>query len=268
MKHKLLAAALVLGLLTAVIPSAGAVSLLIDSAPAHVALTVRNQTTYVPIRAVTNLLVSGAAISWENHQAVVRAPNLTLTVRPGNRYLNANGRLLYIKDGVRAEGGSVMVPIRVLAKALGASVVWSATAGTVSVKRGSGTIPSGGNFYDSAAVYWLSRIISAESCGEPLAGKLAVGNVVLNRVASPDFPNCIYDVIFDSRWGGQFEPVKNGTIYDMPTEESVIAAKLCLDGASVVGSSLFFLNPAKAANFWTVQHRPYIASIGSHQFYA
>ncbi|NCC69823.1 MAG: cell wall hydrolase, partial [Clostridia bacterium] len=90
----------------------------------------------------------------------------------------------------------------------------------------------------------------------------------LNRVASPDFPDCIYDVIFDDRWGGQFEPVKNGTINDMPTEESILAAKLCLDGASVVGNSLFFLNPAKAANFWTTQNRDYVATIGSHQFYA
>lgn len=268
MKKRILAAALAFGLLAAAAPAALAISLEIDGAPAEIPCSVRSCTTYVPIRAVTNLLVPGAAISWENNQAVVRTADLVITARPGNCYLDANGRMLYIKDGVGVENGSVMVPVRVLAKALGASVDWNPATDTVSVKRGSGTILSGDRYYDSAAVYWLSRIISAESAGEPLAGKLAVGNVVLNRVASPDFPCCIYDVIFDSRWGGQFEPAMNGTIYDAPTAESVLAAKLCLDGARVVGNSLFFLNPEKSSNFWTMQNRPFIATIGSHQFYA
>ncbi len=240
----------------------------IDNAPANVALSVRNWTTYVPLRAVTNMLRPDAQVSWENGQAVVRAANLTVVARPGACYLSANGRILYIKDGVRAENGSTLVPVRALAKALGASVTWEGASDTVYVNSGSGTITPGDQFYDSAAVYWLSRIIHAESTAEPLAGKLAVGNVVLNRVASPDFPDCIYDVIFDDRWGGQFEPVQNGTIYDMPDEESVLAAKMCLDGASVAGDSLFFLNPEKSSNFWTMNNRDYVATIGSHQFYA
>lgn len=268
MKKHLIAAILSLGLLISVIPAAGATSLQIDSRQASISLSVINNTTYVPLRAVTNMLVGGAAISWENGFAVVRTSNLTLTARPGACYLDANGRMLYIKDGIKAFNGVTMVPIRVLAKALGASVTWNPATDTVKVSSGSGTITTGNNYYDSAAVYWLSRIISSESGSEPLLGKLAVGNVVLNRVASPDFPDNIYDVIFDPRWGGQFEPVSNGTIYNMPTEESVLAAKLCLDGASVVGNSLYFLNPAKSSNFWTTQNCIYVATIGSHQFYS
>lgn len=76
--------------------------------------------------------------------------------------------------------------------------------------------------YNADDLYWLARIISAESRGESLDGKIAVGNVVLNRVASSDFPDTIYGVIFDDRWGGQFEPVRNGTIYQTPTEDSVL----------------------------------------------
>jgi len=268
MKKQILALTLMLGLLATAVPGARATSLLVDNAPATIALSVHNSTTYVPLRAVTNMLSPNAAISWDGTQAVVNTSSLTLTARPGDCYLNANGRMLYIKDGVKVENGTTMVPVRALAKALGASVDWNGAADTVVIISGSGTITSGEKFYDSAAVYWLSRIISAESCSEPLAGKLAVGNVVLNRVANPDFPDCIYDVIFDDRWGGQFEPVKNGTIYDMPTQDSVMAAKLCLDGASAAGNSIYFLNPVKAANFWTTQNCTYIATIGSHQFYA
>ena len=115
---------------------------------------------------------------------------------------------------------------------------------------------------------WLSRIIEAESRDEPLTGKIAVGNVILNRVASSEFPGSIYGVIFDCNWGIQFEPVANGTIYNTPSEESILAAKLCLDGASVVGNSLYFLNPVKASNFWATQSCIYISTIGNHQFYA
>ena len=94
-----------------------------------------------------------------------------------------------------------------------------------------------------------------------------MGNVVLNRVADGGFPNTIYGVIFDDRWGGQFEPVRNGTIYDEPTEESVLAAKLCLEGANTAGDSLYFLAPALTTNHWIMQNRTYRTTIGSHWFY-
>ncbi len=268
MRRQILALILSVGLLTAVVPSARATSLQFHSKQVNVTLSEQNCTTYVPLRTMTYLLLPGASVSWEGGQAVVRTSKLTITARPGDCYLIANGRYLYIADGVKAANGITLVPVRVLAKAMGATVSWDAATDTVIVTSGSGAIASGDSYYDSASVYWLSRIISAESASEPLKGKIAVGNVVLNRVASADFPDCIYDVIFDSRWGGQFEPVSNGTIYDMPTEESVIAAKLCLDGASAVGNSIYFLNPEKSSNFWAMNNCEYVATIGNHKFYA
>ena len=113
----------------------------------------------------------------------------------------------------------------------------------------------------------MSRIISAESRGEPLAGKLAVGTVVLNRVASSQFPDTIYGVIFDDKWGVQFTPTANGTIYQEPTAESVLAAKLCLDGAREAGDSLYFLAPKIATNHWVMENRELVAIIGNHWFY-
>ena len=113
----------------------------------------------------------------------------------------------------------------------------------------------------------MARIISAESRGEPLLGKLAVGTVVLNRVASDEFPDSIYDVIFDNQWGIQFQPVANGTIYNEPTEESMLAAKLCLDGARVAGDSLYFLAPELTDNHWIMENREYVTTIGCHWFY-
>jgi N-acetylmuramoyl-L-alanine amidase len=87
-------------------------------------------------------------------------------------------------------------------------------------------------------------------------------------VASREFPNTVRGVIFDNRWGIQFTPVANGTIYQNPTQESIRAAKLCLEGARTAGNSLYFLNPAESSNFWVVNNRPYVTTIGSHSFYA
>ena len=116
-------------------------------------------------------------------------------------------------------------------------------------------------------LYWLSRIISAEARGESLTGQIAVGNVVLNRMASPKYPNTIYDVIFDRNGGVQFEPVSNGTVHQPPTETSIQAAKLALKGVNVVGESMFFFNPDLSPGTWIVNNRTYYKTIGAHRFY-
>ncbi|SET62350.1 N-acetylmuramoyl-L-alanine amidase [Natronincola peptidivorans] len=117
-------------------------------------------------------------------------------------------------------------------------------------------------------IYWLSRIIHAEAQGEPYQGKVAVGNVVLNRVRSSKFPNTIYGVIFDRQEGFiQFSPVIDGTIYNTPNRDSIQAATEALNGVRPVGDALYFLNPRKATNFWIVGNRKYMLTIGDHDFY-
>lgn len=264
-KKAMVALVLALGLSTGV----SAASLRVDGAAVNsdVSPKVIENTTYVSLRAVTQALRQDATISWEG-QAVIRADGLTMTAQPGNSYIEANGRALYVPNAVRSEGGRVMVPVRVLAKAFDAQVYWDAATGDIDIVRGSGAIASGDAVYSADDLYWLSRIISAESQGESMAGKIAVGNVVLNRVKSSDFPDTIYGVIFDSRWGGQFTPASNGTIYHEPTPESVLAAKLSLEGANTVGDSLYFLAPDLAKNHWTMSNRTYVATIGNHWFYS
>lgn len=265
---RILSALLILCLITALAPSAHAVSLSVNGTAVTENISLCYSVTYVPLRATTYLLCPGASVSWDNGKAVVRTSGITLTARPGDCYIDANGRKLFVKDGVKLINGCTLIPARVLAKAIDASVFWDGATQKVTLKSGSNTIASEDEYYNSDSVYWLSRIINAESTGEPIFGKIAVGNVVLSRVASPDFPDDIYDVIFDDVGGVQFTPVSNGTIYNSPSEESVLAAKLCLDGASVVGGSLFFLNPAIATSSWIVRNRAFVATIGNHSFYA
>lgn len=259
---------LLAGLMTAslTLPSA-AVSLTVDGRDrtAEAKATIINDTTYVSLRAVSAMLNSSVFVEWKNGGASVTTHDMSLTARPGDSYLQVNGRCLYVKHGVKLINNSTMVPIRVLAAAMGGTVDWDQATGTAILTTGDGT-PEPAT-YNKDELYWLSRIISAESRGEPLQGKIAVGNVILNRVASKEFPNTIYDVIFDRQWGVQFEPTINGTVYDAPTDESIVAAKLCLEGVDIAGDSLYFLAPNLTQNHWIMNNRTYVTTIGCHWFY-
>ena len=125
----------------------------------------------------------------------------------------------------------------------------------------------GKDFYNKDDLYWLSRIIHAESQGEPLRGKIAVGNVIINRKNRSEYPNTIKAVIFDRKYGTQFTPVANGSIYNTPNSDSIKAAKIVLDGYSLDHDMIFFLNPRVATNFWITQNKSFVMKIGNHAFY-
>ena len=231
----------------------------------EVAVQVCDQTTYVSYWPIVEALYPDAVAYWEGDHAVVQASGLTMNICPTSTYLEVNGRYLWVPDGFRMSGQVILVPVRVLGQALGATVTWDGAANTVRIQSGSGPIASGSQVYQSDVVYWLSRIINAESGNQPLEGKIAVGNVVLNRVASSIFPDTVYEVIFQRN---QFTPVRNGSIYKTPNAESVIAAKLCLEGVNTAGNSLYFVNPRVSPNSWASRNRPYVATIGAHAFFA
>ena len=94
-----------------------------------------------------------------------------------------------------------------------------------------------------------------------------MGNVVLNRVADKQFPNTVKEVIFDDKYAIQFEPVENGTVYDEPTDSAVLAAKISLEGADVIGPALYFYAPALSPVNWINQNRPFYMTIGCHDFH-
>ena len=133
-------------------------------------------------------------------------------------------------------------------------------------------IPGGEDYYElyfpSEELFWLSQIIHAEAWQQPLAGQIGVGNVVLNRVDSPDFPSTVFDVIFDMDHNIiQFEPISNGSVYSQPDEMARIAACLCLEGYNTVGDSLYFVNPAFGSG-WFDSSLDLTVTIGDHNFYS
>lgn len=112
----------------------------------------------------------------------------------------------------------------------------------------------------------LARLIHSEAQGEPYAGKVAVGTVVLNRVADDRYPDTIRDVIYEVVNGYYaFSPVLDGTIYEPAAEESKLAAReaIAFDGQGQ--GSIFFYNPETATNHWNAT-REETKRIGQHVF--
>ncbi len=240
----------------------------LDGNTAQIGALLIGTTTYVPFDDANTAFSNGTArIGGSTDEMYAESP--FVTVRAGNShcYIEAEGRYIGASKSVEING-MLYVPIRSLAKAYGADVKWDDDTRSVDVYRSSKVIESGDKYYRADEVYWLSRIISAEARGESMEGKILVGNVILNRVKSPEFPDTIYGVIFDNRFGVQFTPTADKSIYVEPTADSVIAAKICLDGYSLSDKALYFLNPAWATSFWVPNNRPYIMTVGSHDFYA
>ncbi|MBQ9746466.1 MAG: cell wall hydrolase [Clostridia bacterium] len=227
-----------------------------------------NDTTYVPLRAMCELF-GADSISWNDgtKTATINARGIKIYITQGNTYITANGRYFASGEPVRNIEGRLYVPVRLMASAFASTVAWDGASYTVKIDDSGKAPASGENYYDANDVYWLSRIIYAESGAEPFRGKIAVGNVVMNRVASTQFPNSVYGVIFDKKHGTQFSPVSSGTIYKTPNTDSVIAAKICLEGYSINSKVLYFMNPRLATTNWISKNRPYAFTIGSHNFY-
>ncbi len=197
----------------------------------------------------------------------VTSDSLIFECRVGDVFVRANGRCLFCRNGVCEDFGAVTSPVSVIAEALGLGVRES--DGDLLFEGEASFLESADSYYCSEDLYWLSRIISCESMSESFLGKIAVGNVVMNRAASPDFPNDVKGVVFDSRYGiVQFSPVSGGYIYNDPDPESVDAAKLCLEGVSLSDTILYFMNPALADTTWISDNREAVMTIGRHTFYS
>ncbi len=117
--------------------------------------------------------------------------------------------------------------------------------------------------YSKREIDLLARLVRAEAEIEPFRGKIAVACVVLNRVASPTFPDTIKEVIYQKN---QFQPVMNGKINQPTDEESIQAVHAAInEQRNLAGDSLFFYNPDIATSRW-LDSRATTLVIGNHVF--
>jgi len=219
---------------------------------------VKQGVTYVPLRTLLDAF-GGWEVWWNHNSGTAEASgSARLTADPAAGTVTVNGT--HHTGRVTVENGRTYVPLRLVAEALGGRAEWDGYLDGAAVT-------SPGAEYDAADLYWLARIICAESGAEPMEGQIAVGNVVLNRVASREFPDTIPGVIFDRVDAVQFEPVENGTVYDSPAESSVEAAMRVLDGEEAVEDVMYFYAPALSRGVWINANRTYSTTIGCHRFY-
>ena len=227
-----------------------------------------NGILYLPLRAFANAL-GDAKVSYNSSTktATLSMSGLYLTATDGGFVTYANDRPLFsFSPNVLMSNGKMYIPAQALTKALGVEIKTQTTK-EVTVSGKYTPLTHASKFYREDEVYWLSKIISAESGGESLIGQIAVGDVIMNRVKSNLYPNTIYGVIFDRKYGVQFSPTLDGSIYKDPTYTATLAAKICLEGTSLSDNALFFLNPKTAESNWIVRSREYAYTIGGHDFY-
>lgn len=195
-------------------------------------------------------------ITWEEGVFVARAQDVYMTASCGDLYLQINGRYLPVEGGIQqADDGAAWLPVRVLATALGAQVAWT---GQVELTTGGSPLTEATRPYSDEDLDILSRVIQHEAGYEPLMGRIAVGNVIMNRVHSSSFPNTVSGVVYARN---QFPGATNATA----REGAILAAKLALEGVNVVPGAYYFNGVGKPC--WASRNKAHLYTIGGHAFY-
>jgi len=108
--------------------------------------------------------------------------------------------------------------------------------------------------------YLLANLIYCEAGGEPYAGQLAVGAVVINRVLSGVYPDTVTGVIYQNK---QFSPAGSGRLAlalseNRATAACYKAADEAMAGQTNVGNCVYFRTPIEGLTG---------IRIGGHIFY-
>lgn len=95
--------------------------------------------------------------------------------------------------------------------------------------------------YNETEFDMLCYVLQSEvgDCSE--ASKMAVANVIINRVKSPLFPDSIYDVLTQA---DQFTAVYNYYYgYSVPSQNTIDCARAALSGSDNTGGAVYYYSP-------------------------
>jgi len=112
----------------------------------------------------------------------------------------------------------------------------------------------------------FERIVEAEVGGNNYEGKLAVANVILNRVQSSRFPNTLKEVVFAKK---QFSPISDGRYYTIKvTETAKQVVQDALNGSRIVENDVYyFCTPTAPGKGWFETDLRKVGYIAPHNFY-
>ena len=116
----------------------------------------------------------------------------------------------------------------------------------------------------------LSMNVYFEARNQPLAGQVAVAQVTMNRVASPDYPDDVCGVVYQHK---QFSWYWDGKS-DVPREEEAWVRAQMVAGAVLAGSGHQKFMDVDITHYHAVYVQPYwaptmqlVAQVGDHKFY-
>lgn len=228
---------------------------------------IRSGMPYVSLADMAQALGGGAEVSFDEDSGTLTAvtrTGMTISAADGENCAEANGRCLYVPSGVEQSGSDVLLPLDTAAALFGAASSWDPDSQTAYVAEGNGVIESGDSFYDANYLFWLSRVIYLEAGNQSLECMISVGNAVMNRVVSPDYPDTIEEVLAQKN---QFTTWQSGALRNaVPTAKAVRAAKLVLEG-TVIESTRGALYFDSCEGSWASRNRPFLTTIGAMNFY-
>lgn len=198
---------------------------------------------YVVARVVAEAL--GADVTWveETKEAHFKKDDTHLIFGADKAWSQRIDTAIPIEGKTFFKDGRLYVPVRVFSEHLGCQVSWDNRTMTVIMTKADVVVPQaliGEPVIDANDLEWLARIVNYEARGGSVLKKIAVANVVLNRVQHPVFPNSVYGVI---KQEGQF-PIAHSEGFDQtqPNDESYEAARRALLGENNVETCLYFNN--------------------------
>lgn len=220
---------------------------------------------YVPAVAFA-VAMDDCSVSFDGGALLIEADGLSFEAKVGAMYVVANGRYFMVEDGVSIrEDGQIWLTLTTMAKIFGCEYTLDVESRSAYLAPTGEYLEDGATYYNEQDLYWLSRIINAESRGEPFMGQIAVGTVVMNRVKSTIYPNTVYGVVFD---GAQFSPAVSGSVKNAPLEQCVIVAKIILEGYRLSDQIMYFYAmPANSAYRNGFVNTEEEIVIGNHYFY-
>ncbi len=226
--------------------------------PVDAFLETDNNTVYVPVRAISDAV--GAEVLWfdEIKTATVTKGDTTLSFSICDPITTA---VIY-KD-------TLFVPVRALSESFGYYVTWDGYYYQVLVSAPEVTVPAEyiDTSYYNDEILIVAQVLHCECRYSSFDGKIAVANVVTNRVANHQFPNTVHEVIYDRRYGSvQFTIAYDGKLNNTPTGECILAAKCALNG-TVVAKDCLFYQSEKLTGSWMDKNREVAMCVGGNKFF-
>ena len=183
---------------------------------------------------------------WGYYNGSVDGVYGTKTIEAVKKFQRKNG---LTADGICGKSTYVALGMNESANALGGN------------SQSSGNKGNSSN-YTNSDLYLLAKCIYAEARGESYTGQVAVGAVILNRVASSAFPNTIAGVIYQQH---AFTAVSDGQINLEPDKTAMNAASDAMNGWDPTYGCIYYYNPAVATSSW-IFGRKTVTTIGKHVF--